>query len=334
MKILQVAYPFEPVSTASAGGTEQILALLDRELTALGHKSVVLARAGSRVAGRLVPSAPANADFETSCRAHETALKRLLAREHFDLIHDQGSGIRHWPGGPPVLSTLHLTRSLLGEAPSLGPGRHYNLVSRSQRAQYADHDAARDWPVIPNGIDLHRFRPGGRRADFALCIGRVCPEKGFHHALAATRAAGLPLVIAGKVYRFDSHVRYFDTAIRPHLGLGVTFIDSPTAALKRELLRRARCVLIPSEVEETSSLVAMEAAACDTPVICFRRGALPEVVVDGQTGFVVEDGAAMAHALARLGEIDGNACRRHAQQHFSSQRLALDYLSLYQALAN
>lgn len=136
------------------------------------------------------------------------------------------------------------------------------------------------------------------------------------------------------MYRFDSHVRYFNTAIWPHLGRGVIFMDSSTASLKHELLCQARCVLIPSEAEETSSLVAMEAAACDTPVICSRHGALPEVVVDGKTGFVAEDGIAMANTLARLGEIDGNACCHHAQQHFSSQRMAMDYLSLYRALAN
>src|SRR5919202_3897440 len=110
MKVLHVAYPYEAVSPASAGGTEQILALLDRELVRLGHESVVVARAGSRVAGRLVVGAPADIGFEASSRDHYAVVERLLATERFDLVHNQGSEIQHRLDrlAAPLLTTIPL----------------------------------------------------------------------------------------------------------------------------------------------------------------------------------------------------------------------------------
>ena len=102
---------------------------------------------------------------------------------------------------------------------------------------------------------------------------------------------------------------------------------------KRRLLAAARCLLVPSLVAETSSLVAMEAAACGTPVIAFRSGALPEVVEDGRTGFLVDDVDGMAEAIRRVDRIDPAACREAARRRFSNRRMAAAYLDRYQMLA-
>ncbi len=333
MKILQVAYPYEAVSPDSAGGTEQVVAVLDGELTRAGHESVVIARAGSRVRGRLVVGAPADADYATSCRAQDDALDDLLARERFDVVHNQGSTVQHRrdPLPAPLLTTIHLARALYPTSPVVDrPGRFYNLVSESQRAEHPSGGAL---PVVANGIDVDRFAPAPRREGFALAIGRVCPEKGFHAAIAAAALAGVPLVIVGKVYRFPSHEAYFAAAIAPHLGDAVRFVSAPPVGTKRALLASARCVLIASEIAETSSLVAMEAAASGTPVVCFRRGALPEIVADGVTGWIVDDVAAMARAIAAADAIDPAACRARACERFSATAMAARYIALYRALA-
>ncbi|MEK8090280.1 glycosyltransferase [Thermithiobacillus plumbiphilus] len=336
MKILQIAYPFERVAEDAAGGTEQMVSVLDEEYTRHGHESVVLGRSDSRVAGRLVPGAPPGVDFETASRLHFKALERLLAREHFDVLHNQGSHVQHQLSQPPapLLSTLHLARVLLDRLPFTGNAHHfYNFVSSSQQAEYADCPLAETIPVIPNGIRLDRFAPAPARGDHFLCIGRICPEKGYHHAITAAASIDAPLVIIGKVYPFESHVRYFETTIAAQLGPRLRFVEAPSIQQKRLLLAEARALLIPSEVAETSSLVAMEAAACGTPVIAFRRGALPEVVVDGQTGFLVEDVEGMIAAMRRLPDIDPQTCRRHAELHFSGKRMARDYLALYQEIS-
>jgi glycosyltransferase involved in cell wall biosynthesis len=333
MKILQVAYPFEPVSDRSAGGTEQIVWALDRELDRMGCRTTVLAREGSRVHGRLMRSASAGASYEQSCRELDIALDALLGAEQFDVVHNQGSHVdRAWRGAVPLLTTLHLARTLYGtESPvRTGARRAYNLVSDAQRREYPE--LAPPLPVVPNGIALDCFQPALRRGGYALAIGRICPEKGFHHAIAAARAAGVPLTIIGKVYGFESHRAYFAAAIAPHLGAAVRLVEAPPLEAKRALLAGARCVVIPSEIAETSSLVAMEAAASGTAVICFCRGALPEVVVDGRTGYVVEDVPAMAEAIRCSERIDPAVCRAHAESRFSAARMAARYLELYTAL--
>lgn len=144
--------------------------------------------------------------------------------------------------------------------------------------------------------------------------------------------ARLPLLIAGHVYPFAAHVEYFDREIAPHLGAGVRFLGAIQRARKQRLLRGARCVLVPSLVAETSSLVAMEALACGTPVVAMRSGALPDIVEHGRTGFIVDDAREMAEAIAAADSIAPQACREAARRRFALSRMIAEYLSLYREL--
>jgi glycosyltransferase involved in cell wall biosynthesis len=159
-------------------------------------------------------------------------------------------------------------------------------------------------------------------------MGRVCPEKNFEAAVDAAKRAGVRLVIAGEVFAYEEHERYFRDVLLPRLDDERIFVGPVSMPHKRRLLARARCVLIPSRVEETSSLVAMEALACATPVIAAPAGALPEIVRDGVTGFITNDFAA---AIARIGAIDRAACRREAEERFDARRMTAEYLRLYAA---
>jgi glycosyltransferase involved in cell wall biosynthesis len=111
-----------------------------------------------------------------------------------------------------------------------------------------------------------------------------------------------------------------------------TLVESPSAAEKRRLLGTAQALLITSQSEETSSLVAMEAAASGTPVVAFDRGALAELVEDGLTGFLVDDVEDAVHTLSRLEEISREACLRYARQHFDSVTMAQHYAGLYRRI--
>jgi glycosyltransferase involved in cell wall biosynthesis len=142
----------------------------------------------------------------------------------------------------------------------------------------------------------------------------------------------VPLVIAGQVYPFSDHEQYFTREVQPNLNGQVRFVEHPLVEQKGELISRAAAVLLTTTAEETSSLVAMEAAACGTPVVAFRSGAVPEVVAHCETGFVVDTAEEMVEAIGRVRKIDPRACRQRAEQCFSSRRMAQQYEALYDKL--
>jgi glycosyltransferase involved in cell wall biosynthesis len=340
LRVLSVAYPFAPVTADPAGGAEQVLAQLDRALVAAGAESLVLAPEGSSVAGRLLSVPAVAGDIDESARAAvhgavRAALAEVVARRQADLIHLHGIDFADYlpPPGVPVLVTLHLPLDWY-PAGALAPKRpatflHPVSADQARRAS----PGARLLMPIPNGVDLSAYTPVAVKGGYALVIGRVAPEKGFHHALDAARRAGMELCAAGKIYGYAAHRAYFDEQVKPRLDERRRWLGPVEGAAKRRLIAEAACVLIPSTAPETSSLVAMEALASGTPVIAFRAGALPEIVEHGVTGFVVDDAEEMAAAMGRLGAIDPAACRRVAEARFDLRTTVAAYLHLYRRLA-
>ena len=174
-------------------------------------------------------------------------------------------------------------------------------------------------------------RHGRRR--YAITLGRICPEKGQHTALQAAHLAGTGLLIGGQVFAYPAHQRYFATEVAPLLDGRRRFLGPLPLARKRRLLAGARCLLVPSTAPETSSLVAMEAMACGTPVIAFPSGALADLVDHGRTGFLVDSVAGMAQAIGSARQIDPAACRSVAQHRFSQSGMIAGYLDAYRRLA-
>lgn len=337
LTVLSVAYPFAPVSPDAVGGAEQILSSLDAALSRAGHRSIVLACAGSRVAGELVamPPVPAGIDSAARERAH-AAIRMALAGTPADIVHLHGIDFGAYAPSRScrTLATLHLPPAWYPAA-ALAGGVRLNAVSAAEdRALRRIAEPASILPPIPNGVPVE---PLGAvrltRREFALTLGRLCPEKGQHIALEAARAAGIPLLIAGAAFPYPEHLDYVRREIAPRLDTRRRLIGPVGFARKRRLLAAARCLLVPSLAPETSSLVAMEAAACGTPVIAFPAGALAEIVEHGVTGFLVEDADAMARAIARAREIDPETCRRVARERFSVDVMTDRYLRLYERLA-
>ena len=186
-------------------------------------------------------------------------------------------------------------------------------VSRSQAASAPN---GLRLPVVENGIDTNRYGDCEKtREDFLLWLGRVCPEKGTHIALEVAHRLGLRLVVAGRVHAFPSHQRYFDLEVAPFPDSKREFVGPVGLSEKVDLLARARCLLIPSLVAETSSLVAMEALASGTPDIAFRSGALPEIVEHGRTGFIV-DGNLANDQTGRTSALEPQSRTLSARCHF------------------
>ncbi len=185
---------------------------------------------------------------------------------------------------------------------------------------------------IANGVDLDAFRPNGAKHGYALWLGRICPEKGAHLAIEAARQARMPLLLAGQAFGYEAHRRYFDEMVAPRLDRNVRFLGAVGGARKRRLMAGAQCLLLPSLAEETSSLVAMEALACATPVVAFRRGALPELIEHGRTGFIVHDVNEMSQAIPACRALSGALCRQEAERRFPQKHMVERYLGLYRDL--
>jgi glycosyltransferase involved in cell wall biosynthesis len=186
---------------------------------------------------------------------------------------------------------------------------------------------------VPNGVALGALAARHAKRRFAVALGRICPEKGFHVALDAARRAGVPLLLAGQTFPYEAHETYFAREIAPRLDASRRFIGPIGPARKRRLLSAAQCLLLPSLAPETSSLVAMEALACGTPVIAFPSGALPEIVEHGRTGFIVRDEQEMAEAIHQATTIEPEVCRAAARARFSLERTVERYFALYRDLA-
>src|SRR5690349_13151736 len=253
LTVLHVAYAFAAIRADAAGGAEQILGWLDRALVRARHRSMVIARQDSSVAGELiaVPHTDGSLeDWQTWHRAHEhhrAAIARALREFDVDLVHMHGLNFDQCiPNDPavPILVTLHLPPSWYGFA-KLRPGRartYFNCVSESQRRACPPDVAIA--ATIHNGVPLEQFRPTLRKRRFALALGRLCPEKGLHIALDAARRARLPMVVGGELFPSRVHCDYFNKQIAPRLSRTHRFVGALRGARKARLLASARCVLV------------------------------------------------------------------------------------------
>jgi glycosyltransferase involved in cell wall biosynthesis len=340
LTVLSIGYSLAPVGPDAVGGAEQVLSALDHALVDAGHNSVVVGNLGSQVAGTLIPTGPVPAHITEderarACERHQAAVAQALTGFRVDVVHSHALDFAdHLPTADvPALVTLHLPCDFYprGCVPAKRPRTWFNCVSGSQRRRFPPFAAM--LPEVENGVAIDRLQARRARRNFALCLGRICPEKGFEHAIDAARLAGAPLLIGGEVFPYEAHRRYFETEIRPRLGPRARFLGPVGWARKRRLLNAAHCVLAPSLAAETSSLVAMEALACGAPVIAFPNGALADIVEPGVTGYLVQDAREMAEAIGAVDAIDRERCRIVARRRFSLDRMIAGYFGLYRRLA-
>jgi glycosyl transferase family 1/glycosyl transferase family 4 len=339
LTILSVAYPLAPVGPDAVGGAEQILTYLDAALVSAGHHSIVVACEGSQTRGTLFTIRVAGSSLaetlESTDAQQRSTITRILNEYPVDVVHMHGLNfLKYMPAEEvPVVATLHLP-------PSYYPPETFRLtrprtflhcVSWSQRRSCPQ--AAQLLPEIENGVPFTESHLGVANRNYCLALGRICPEKGFHLAITAAERARTPLLLGGQVFNFKTHQEYFEREIAPRCVGFIKFLGPVGMLRKRRLLSAARCLLVPSLVPETSSLVAMEALACGTPVIAFPSGALPEIVEHGRTGFLVKDEIEMADAIAAAASLDPQDCFEAARSRFPLERMIERYFNMYRQLA-
>ena len=205
-------------------------------------------------------------------------------------------------------------------------------ISHAQRRAAPEIPIAR---VIHHGVDASVFPFGDGSGDhdgpYVLFLGRMADDKGAHRAIEVARKAGIRILLAAKM-REPWEVEYFTEKVEPLLGDDAHYLGEVSHERKLELLAGAAALLFPIRWNEPFGMVMIEAMACGTPVLAFPEGAAPEVVQDGQTGFLCGDEAAMVDAISRLGELKRSNCRAAVEGYFSTDRMVAEHVELYESM--
>jgi glycosyltransferase involved in cell wall biosynthesis len=316
------------------GPWERVVSLLTEGLVERGVDVTLFATADSVTSARLeaVCPRPIAEDESLDPKVWES-LHIANAFEHaarFDLIHNHYDFLPLTYSGlvpTPVLTTIHGFSSERIKAVY----RHYDGRTNYVAISDADRDPELHYvATVYHGIDLAEFTPTERPGRGLVFLGRIHPDKGVAEAIAVARAVDLPLVIAGIV-----HDRaYFEREIAPALdGERVRYVGSLEPRDRDALLGDALALLHLVRFAEPFGLSMVEAMACGTPVIGFRRGSVPEVIDEGVTGFVVEDVAGAVDAVRRAATLDRRTVRARVAERFSRDRMVDDYLQIYERVA-
>jgi glycosyltransferase involved in cell wall biosynthesis len=336
MRIAQVAPLIESVPPLQYGGTERVVSYLTDELVRQGHDVTLFASADSETIAQLEPMC-LQAQRLRGCAdwvaEHVYMLEQVARCAHrFDLIHFHLSHL-HLPVARR-LPTAHITtlhgRLDLPELQSLyAEFTDAPLVSISD-AQRAPLPHAGWLGTVHHGLPPHQLSFSASRGAYFAFLGRISPEKRADRAIAIATACGVPLKIAAKVDAADR--TYFDTQIRPLLDHPlVELIGEIGEADKSAFLGGARALLFPIDWPEPFGMVMIEALACGVPVVAFRGGSVAEVIDDGLTGFIVDDMEQAIEAARRIETIDRRVCRETFERRFTVERMASDYVRLYEA---
>jgi glycosyltransferase involved in cell wall biosynthesis len=343
LRIAQVAPLYEDVPPAGYGGTERVIAGLCDGLVAAGHEVTLFATGSSRTSARLetVIDEPlrermdAEELAEVSPHLHLRMLTDIFGRgDEFDMIHAH-TDVWTLPfvelTDTPTVITLHGRLDIpLARALEMYPGAA--LVSISDHQRLPLDGCPVDWlATIPNGLDLQAYHHHVRgEGTYLAFVGRLCPEKRPDIAVEIAARTGWPLRVAAKIDPADED--YFHDHIAPLFAAhDVDFVGELGEADKPAFYAGAAATLFPSDWPEPFGLVMIESLAAGTPVIALRRGSVPEVLTDGQSGFVCDDTDAMITAVDRLPEIDPTACRQRAT-NFNIDNMCARYLDAYHTL--
>jgi glycosyltransferase involved in cell wall biosynthesis len=338
MKIAQVAPLIESVPPRLYGGSERIVSYLTEELVRLGHDVTLFASGDSITSAELDSCCPRALRLDPTVRDTIPHFLLMLDKvreraDEFDVFHFH-IDMFHFPLFRPLaartLTTLHGRQDMADLKPFYSRFAEMPLVSISND-QRKPLPQARFVATIHHGIPADLLRPSFKPGSYLAFLGRISPEKRPDRAIRIARAAGIPLKIAAKVDKVDED--YFRNDILPLIdGPGVEFVGEINEGEKTKFLGEAAALLFPVDWPEPFGLVMIEAMACGTPVLAFRRGSVPEVIEDGITGKVVDSEEEATAALPAILSYDRGAVRQRFEQRFTAARMAQDYVSTYRRL--
>ena len=339
MKIAQIAPLMESVPPRLYGGTERVVSYLTEELVRLGHEVTLFASGDSITSGRLISCANTALRLDPHVIDPIPYYMLMLDRARrcssdFDIMHFHIDYL-HFPlfrfRASTTVTTLHGRQDLPDTKPIFHGFDQMPLVSISDH-QRMPVENANFAATIYHGLPLKLMQPNYQpTGGYLAFIGRIASEKRPDRAIEIARRLGIPLKIAAKVDRVDEC--YFRETIAPLLdGHDVEFIGEINEQNKNQFLGNALALLFPIDWPEPFGLVMIEAMACGTPVLAFRRGSVPEVIDEGVSGMIVDSMEEALAAIPNLLRMDRRAVRKRFEDRFSATRMANDYLKLYRNL--
>ena len=335
MRIAQVVPLNESVPPRGYGGTERVVSYLTEELVALGHQVTLFATGDSVTSARLIVACPQSLRSEQSWPAVMAHYSRMLGQVihfHSDFLNStdflQPFLFKHQI--TPHVTTLHWRLDI----PELGP---LYEEFRSMPVTSVTHAQREPLPwlnwqgTIHHGVPEQLYIFHGRDGMYLAFLGRLCQRKGPDRAIQIARQAGMKIKVAGNVLPGDQE--YFDQVLAPLFQDPlVEFVGELGQDQKNEFLGDAHAVLFPIDWPEPFGIVVIEALACGTPVIAYRRGSVPEVIDDGVTGFIVDGIEDAVAAVARVTGLSRMRCRQAFEERFTASRMTRDYLAIYERL--
>lgn len=338
LRIAQVAPIIESVPPKKYGGTERVVSALTEELIKMGHDVTLFASGDSTTKAKLMsvyPKGLREAKINDVYGANYfTMLNIGLAysmQNQFDVIHDHNAHL-----SLPTANLSH-TPTLMTMHGSINANMHHifktlndvKLVSISQSQKLSAPDL--NWAgTVYNGLNMNYYPFSEKDEGYLLFVGRISMEKGVHHAIEVAQFLDLPLIIAAKLEAVD--MQYFQEYIGPKLSDQIRWIGEVDEAERNKLMSKALAFLHPATWKEPFGLTLIEAAACGVPVIAFNKGSIPEIVVDGKTGFVVETTEEMIEAVSMVYKIDRRRCREFVLENFNAGKMAEGYEKIYMKL--
>jgi glycosyltransferase involved in cell wall biosynthesis len=338
MRIAQVAPLYESVPPKYYGGTERVVSYLTEELVRQGHEVTLFASGDSETNARLVAGCSRSLRLDKHCQNqlthHLVMLEHVFARAaDFDIIHFHVDYM-HFPLSrrEPIthVTTLHGRLDIPDLIPLYREFREMPVISISNGQRkpllWANWQA-----TIYHGLPADKYRFRAQQGSYLAFLGRISPEKRVDRAIEIATRVGMPLKIAAKIDPMDKD--YFDLAIAPLLRNPlVEFVGEIGEREKDEFLGNAYALLFPIDWPEPFGLVMIEAMACGTPVIAYRGGAVPEIMEQTRTGFVVEALGDAVEAVHRVPQLSRKGCREVFEKRFTSTRMASDYVQVFERM--
>jgi glycosyltransferase involved in cell wall biosynthesis len=317
------------------GPWESVVSVLTEALVHMDLDVTLFATGDSQTSGKLVAACPRPYSEDSSVDpkvAECLHISEIFERAaNFDIIHNNFDFLPLSYSGlvnTPVVTTIHgfSSPSILPVYKKYNAGSHYVAISESDKSPELDYIA-----TIHHGIDVAQFPFSGAESDYLLFFGRIHPDKGVYEAIQVAQHVGMKLVIAGIIQDQD----YFTSQVEPYIdGTTVDYLGSVGPDQRADVLGQALALLHLISFDEPFGLSLIESMACGTPVIAFDRGSMPEIIRDGETGYIVRDIEGAINAVAAVETIDRSICRADVERRFTSTRMARDYVRVYEKILN